>query len=64
MSHPNSNNSPKETKHVPLVRYGQHNYYIVGDPYGIKTAHSGNVAHIEDESRADVSLSDYLDLFL
>lgn len=43
-------------QHVPLVRYGQHNYQIPGDPYGLKTAHSGNVAHIEDESRVDVSL--------
>ncbi|RYP16762.1 hypothetical protein DL765_004939 [Monosporascus sp. GIB2] len=41
----------KGTQPVPLVRYGQNNYNIPGDPYGLKTAHSGNVAHLEDMSR-------------
>ncbi|RYP67753.1 hypothetical protein DL771_007086 [Monosporascus sp. 5C6A] len=41
----------KGTRPVPLVRYGQNNYNIPGDPYGLKTAHSGNVAHLEDMSR-------------
>ncbi|RYO80996.1 hypothetical protein DL762_007366 [Monosporascus cannonballus] len=36
---------------VPFGQYGQNNYKIPGDPYGLRTAHSGNVAHLEVLSR-------------
>ena len=49
---------PLEAQHVPLIRYGQNNYSIPGDIYGMKTAHSGNVGHISDIDRYHVSTSE------